>query len=150
MRLAIFRGSDPAHHPEAAHVINIDDVQAKEGKIVEVHPVLTIGVTFQVESSCFLHLRSAKDRCVAHDRYPRGPKWITASFRLDYQKAGARILLQVLRVHGHGANQEKWASPAIQGIRHERSERKARPLPRKGGEAADTAQMQQGTRPLRK
>ena len=38
---------------------------------------------------------------------------------------------------------------AIQGIRHQRAEGKTGPFARKGREAPDTAQMQQGPRPLR-
>ncbi len=77
------------------------------------------------------------------------PSGSPLGFRLRHQQAGARILLQILRVHSHGADEEEGPSLTVQGIGHQRPERKARPLARKGGEAADAAQMQQRTRPLR-
>jgi len=41
----IFRSRYPAHHSEAAHVIDVDYVHAVKGKVFEIHPILAIGVT---------------------------------------------------------------------------------------------------------
>src|SRR6267378_6259113 len=53
----IFRGRDPAHHPEATYVVNVHHVHPVKGKVVKVHPVFAVGITRQVEFPCFSHLR---------------------------------------------------------------------------------------------
>ena len=39
----------PAHHSEAAHVINIHDVHAVKRKVFKIYPILAVGMTLQVE-----------------------------------------------------------------------------------------------------
>ena len=57
LRTVIFRGRYPAHHPEAAHIVNVHHVHPVERKVVKVHPVFAVGITGQVEFPCFSHLR---------------------------------------------------------------------------------------------
>ena len=47
LRVVIIRVRNPAHHPEATHVINVHHVHPVEGKIFKVHPVLAVSVTRQ-------------------------------------------------------------------------------------------------------
>jgi hypothetical protein len=52
----IFQSRNPPHYPEAAHVIDIHNVHAVEGKVFKVHPVFAVGVPLQVQHTCFRHI----------------------------------------------------------------------------------------------
>ena len=39
----------PAHHSEASHVININDLHAVKRKVFKIYPIFAIGMTLQVE-----------------------------------------------------------------------------------------------------
>src|SRR5208337_1195909 len=54
--LGVFRGSNPTHHPEAAHVINVQYVHSVEEEIVKIHPVLAVWVMRQVYRTRGRHL----------------------------------------------------------------------------------------------
>ena len=49
IRGAILGGRNPAHHAETAHIVDVKNLHPVKGKIVEVHPVLAVFVSLQVE-----------------------------------------------------------------------------------------------------
>ncbi len=52
----VIRCRHPAHHSEAAHVVNIHHIEAVKREVVEVHPILAVGITRQVEVTRLRHL----------------------------------------------------------------------------------------------
>jgi hypothetical protein len=58
---------------------------------------------------------------------------------LSDQQAGACILVQILGVHGHAADEKDRPAEIVSRIRHHGTERKSRELPRMRGQAADPA-----------
>ena len=103
-------------------------------------------MTFQIEPPRFPNLGTGDKSDVTHQGHPAGPEGVAACVRLGHQQAGARILLQVLRMHGHGAYQEDGSSLAIQPVGHQRAEGKARTFAGKGGKTAHAAHMHQRAR----
>jgi hypothetical protein len=53
----ILRGRNPAHDPEAAHVIDVRNVHAVERKVFKIYPILAVGMTYEVELATLSHLR---------------------------------------------------------------------------------------------
>jgi len=41
----IFGGGYPAHHSEAAHVINVQHIHAIEREVFKIYPILAVGTT---------------------------------------------------------------------------------------------------------
>src|SRR5205814_4740490 len=62
------------------------------------------------------------------------------SIRLGNEQAGARILLEVLGVHRHAADEKRWPAKLIGRIRHHGAERESGKLTRMRRQATDAAE----------
>src|ERR1035441_405406 len=96
---------DPAHHAEAADVIQIDRLKPEETEIGEVYPVPAILVASEVflpngSEVAFWHRLG-----VSSDSRSGSTKRVAISARLRDEEAASRISLQILRVHGHVADE---------------------------------------------
>ena len=56
---------------------------------------------------------------------------------------GARVLVQILRVHGHGADQEDWTAMIVEPVGHYRTERESWLLSRQGRQTTHPIQVHQ-------
>ena len=87
----------------------------------------------------FRHLTGTADH-----RHTRDPQGITLGLGHGHEQAGARVARQVLRVHGHAADQEKGAARGIKSVGHEGAEREALLFPGVCGQHSYSAETQQG------
>src|SRR5689334_13048910 len=107
--------------------------------------MFAIGVAFEIELPCRRHFRLGDGRDISKQRDPRRAERIAAGIRLDDEETRARIRLQILRVHGHCADQKYRPAAVIESIRHYRSEWESGLLAGERGEAANPAHVQQGS-----
>jgi hypothetical protein len=122
----------PAHYPEAAYVVNVQHFHSIKGKVIEVYPVPAVGVALQVKGTGFRNLGLRNSLYFSHQRDSRGAQRIAICVGLRDQQTGARIGLQVLRVHRHGADKKYRTASRVQPVGHHRPEREAGPLARNG------------------
>jgi hypothetical protein len=115
---AIFGGRDPTHHPEAANVIDVHHVHAVKRKVLEIHPILAVGITFEIEITSVRHLRFRYPPHISYQSDSGCSEWITTSVCLSNQQASARVRLQVLRMHRHRADEEDGTTVFVQSIGH--------------------------------
>ena len=87
-------------------------------------------------------------RRTAHQRDAPAGKRVLRPSRLRHQQARARIGLEVLRVHGHAADEEKRRAVLIRRIGHDRAEGMARVPARERRERARAREMDEGPRTL--
>jgi len=80
-------------------------------------------VTVEVELARVRHLGLRDWHNISYDGDPRrAQRLAVGGVSLGYEQAGARIRLQILRMHGHGADEEDGAPPSVQPIGHDRAE----------------------------
>ena len=70
-----------------------------------------------------------------------GTQGIARTARLSNEQAGARILLEVLGVHRHAADEKRWTAEFIGRIGHRGAERESGKPARMRREAADAAEL---------
>src|SRR5271157_1891045 len=117
--LGVLRGSYPSHHSEAAHVIHVQYILSVKEEILEIDPVLAVWITRQVYRTRGSQLWLRYSDNTPYQRDSGRTERVTAGVRLGQKQAGARVCLQILRMHGHRADQENWAPLVVQRIRHQ-------------------------------
>ena len=86
------------------------------------------------------NLRRGCFRNGAQERQAGGAQGIAGNVRLGNQQAGARILLQVLGVHRHAADEKGWTAKLIGRIGHHGAEGESGKLTRMRRQATDPAE----------
>ena len=66
LAIAVIGGRNPAHHSEAANVINVHHVQAVKRKVLKINPILAVGVTRQVELASLGHLSMGRRQNISY------------------------------------------------------------------------------------
>src|ERR1039458_4026401 len=117
--LFVVPGLDPAHHAEAADVIQIDGLKPEETEIGEVYPVAAILVASKVCLSNGSEIGFWHRLGVSNQGRSGSPKWVAISARLRNEEAASRVSLQILGVHGHVADEEDGPTCGIEGERHQ-------------------------------
>src|ERR1022692_4760819 len=105
--LGVIWGRHPSHHSEAAHVINVQYIHSVKEEIVKIDPVLAVWVTRQIEGTCGCQIRLGYSDDVPYQRDSGRTERFAAGVGLCHKKTGTWGRLQILRVHGHCADQEK-------------------------------------------
>jgi len=126
---------------EPADEIDRRHIQPEVREVGVVLPALRALVTSQVQIPNFGRIRFGGG---AEECHARRAERIPGNIGLRNQQAGSRVLLQILRVHGHAADEKHGAAPRVDGIRHHGSEWNAGVLPGVCGKAAGAAQRCQG------
>jgi hypothetical protein len=83
------------------------------------------------------NLRCCHFRGSAQEGDAGGPQRVAGRIRLSNQQAGAWVVVQVLGVHGHAADEKDRAAEIVSRIGHHGAERESRKLARMSGQAAD-------------
>src|SRR5580698_6362741 len=133
-RAGVVRSAYPPHHSEATDEINAIHVKPVISEVGIVLPVSRVLVVGEIEVTHFgrIHHMRVADQCQAS-----GSQRISCDVGLGDQQTGMRVLIQILRVHGHAADEENGPSASVHSERHHRSEGETRKLARMGGEATD-------------
>ena len=106
------------HHTEAANVIDVHHIHAVERKILEIHPIFAVGITFEIEIASVRHLRLWYWQNISYQSDSGCSERITARVSLRHKQASARVCLQVLRVHSHSADEKDGTTVFVQSIGH--------------------------------
>jgi hypothetical protein len=139
----VVRGGDPAHDAEAADVVDIDGVKAEEGEVVEVDPVEAVGVGLEVEFACFGLFFVGDLGDVADEGDTGRAEDVAVGCGLGDEEAGPWVGLEVLGVHGHGADEKEGAAGGVEGVGHEGAEGEAGLLAGEGGEGGYAGEVEE-------
>jgi hypothetical protein len=138
----------PVHGPEAADEVHVLHTQTPEGEVLEIHPVLRLGVARQVGRARGGPLVLGQPSRSAHERDASASERVVLPSRLDHEQTGSRIGREILGVHRHAADQEQRAAALVGHVRHHRAEGSAGVLARESGQRARSAQGDERARPL--
>ena len=144
--LPIVLGGDPPHDAEAADEVYARDLQPVVRKVGEVLPELRIFVPREVKLA---NLRGRRLDRGSNEGHAGGAERIARNVRLRNEKAGPRILAQILGVHRHAADEKHGAAAFVSRVRHHRAKRESRELARMRGQAADATERGECTCALR-
>src|SRR5580698_7549933 len=133
-RAGVVLSAYPPHHAEATDEINaihIKPVISEVGIVLPVSRALVIGEIEVTHFGRFHHMR------VADQGEAGSSQRISCDVGLGDQQTGMRVLIQILGVHGHAADEENGPPESVHRKRHHRSKWETRKLARMGGEATD-------------
>src|SRR5215470_2687854 len=145
----VARARDPVHGREPAHEVDVRHLESPESEVLEVDPIGGPRLTLEVALTRGRALRHGHAEGTAHERHPASGQRIIGPAGLRDEQARPRIGLEVLRVHGHGADKEERRAVIVGGIRRDGTERMPRVPARERGERARSSEMDEGARPLR-
>ena len=84
----------------------------------------------------------------SHEGHPGSPQGIAADHGGRHQQARALVAQEILRMHGHCADEKNWATLVVQGIGHHLADGPTRLLARERRKAPLPFQMNQRPGPL--
>ena len=99
-------------------IIDIHHIHAVEGKVFKIYPILAVGVTLQVQLAHLSQLGVLYRQNISYQRDPRRAERFAVGVFLSNKQAGAGVGLQVLGMHGHGADQEDRTAVFVQPVGH--------------------------------
>jgi hypothetical protein len=140
----VIGGGDPTHDAEATDVVDVNGVETEEGEVVEVDPVVAVGVGLEVDLAGFGLFGFGELEDVAEEGDAGGSEDVAVGCGLGDEEAGAGIGLEVLGVHGHGADEEEWASGGVEGVGHEGAEGEAGLFAGERGEGGHAGEVEEG------
>ena len=132
--IGIIVGGDPSHDAEAADEVDVRHLEPVIGEVGVLLPIPGVLMPRKIQLANFCR-RYRRRRAQESDA--GGSQRVARIIRLRDQKAGACVLMQVLRVHGHAADEEDGPAEVVCRVGHHGTEGKARDLPGMRGQAAD-------------
>ena len=133
----------PAHHAEAADEVNARNLQPVIREVAVFLPVAGVLIPGEIQLA---NLFGGRFRGHAEKGHASRAQRVARSVGLGDQETGARIQVQVLRVHGHAADEEYRTAAGVGRVGHKGAEWEARDLAGMRGQAADAAEGNQGAR----
>src|SRR5215813_12276482 len=133
----------------AAYEVDVRHLESPEAEVLEVDPVGGPRLALEVPLTRGRALRRGHAESTAHERHSASGQRIIGPAGLRDEQARPRIGLEVLRVHGHRADEEERRAVIVGGIRHDRTERMPRVPARERRERARASEMDKGAGPLR-
>src|ERR1022692_4301749 len=131
---------NPAHDPKSANKVDVGRLHLVKTKIVKIHPIAGILVAAEVQFPHRAGFRLWDRQYYANEGNTGGAQGVLAALLHD-QQAGARIRLQVLRMHGHAADEEHRPALFVGAIGHHGAEGEPGLFARVGRERPDAPKL---------
>src|ERR1039458_9396231 len=135
--MSVVPGLDPAHHPEATDVVDIDRLETEEAEVGEIHPIPAILMASEVLLSNGSKIVFRHRLSVSNEGRSCGPKRVTIGTHLRDEEAAARVSFQVLGVHGHIADEKSGPTRQTDREGHQGTEWESRTLARQRREGGN-------------
>src|ERR1035437_6893288 len=135
--MSVVPGLDPAHHPEATDVVDIDRLETEEAEVGEIHPIPAILMASEVLLSNGSKIVFRHRLSVSNEGRSCGPKRVTIGTHLRDEEAAARVSFQVLGVHGHIADEKSGPTRQTDREGHQGTEWESRVLARQRREGSN-------------